>query len=128
MQNSRKNNVVELSQFGHARGGAGQDGAALLNECGEMAAMKLASALARTLEGAAEELLELTDQALVYETRVIYGDAMNFAREQSGVVETEFRRGFYQQFKRECRRDNSRESGPNGLEAGQLSLVEPDAL
>lgn len=128
MQKSRKNNVVELNQFGHARGGAGQDGAALLNECGEMAAVALASALAETLEGAAAELLELTDRMSAYEMRVIYGDAMNFAREQSRVVETEFRRRFYQQFKRECRRDNGRQAESGGLEANQLSLVEPDAL
>lgn len=126
MQNSRKNNVVELSQFG--RGGAGQDGAALLNECGEMAAVKVAAALAKTLEGAAADLLELSDRVSANEMRRIHEEAMNFAREQAGIVESEFRRRFYQQFKRECRRDNGRKSGSGGLEASQLSLVEPDEL
>jgi hypothetical protein len=128
MQNSRKNNVVELNQLGHARGGAGQDGPALLNECGEMAAVKLASGLARTLEGAAGELLEISDRISAYEMRRICEDAMIFAREQPGVVETEFRRRFYQHFKRECRRDNGQQSGSTSLEASQLSLVDPDEL
>jgi hypothetical protein len=128
MQNSRKNNVVELNQFGHARGGAGQDGAALLNECGEMTAVRLGSALTKTLEASAGELLELSDRISAPQMRRLYEDAMNFAREQPGVVETEFRRRFYQQFKRECRRDNGRQTGSVSLEASQLSLVEPDEL
>ncbi len=128
MQDSRKNNVVELSQFGHVRGSASQEGAALLNGCGEMVAVRLASALAKTLEHAAGELLELTDRVTAYETRRIYGAAMDFARDQHALVETEFRRRFYQQFKRECRREPGLQPGTADLDATQLSLVEPDDL
>jgi hypothetical protein len=88
----------------------------------------LLPALAKTLEGAAGELLEISDRISAYEMRRIYEDAMIFAREQPGIVETEFRRRFYQHFKRECRRDNGRQSGSTGLEASQLSLVDPDEL
>lgn len=128
MQNSRKNNVVELSQYGHARGGAAQDGAGLLNECGEMAAMQLGAALAKVLEVAAGELLDMADRATASESRRLYGDAMNFARERRGDFETEFRRRFYQQFKRESRRGGGRGLGSGSLDASQLSLVEPDEL
>ncbi len=128
MQDSRKNNVVALNPLGHGRGGAGADAARILNECGEMAAAGLASALAKALERAAGELLELTDRVTEYDSRRVYGAAADFARDQRGAVETEFRRRFYQHFKRACRRDNARSSGQNELDASQLSLVAPDDL
>lgn len=127
MQDARRNNVVELSRFGHGRRG-GQEKAGLLNACGEMAASRLAAALNKTLESVAAELLELTDRVTAYEMRRIYNAALDFAREQREVVETEFRRNFYQRFKRECRRDGARQSGGVDLDATQLSLVEPDDL
>ncbi len=127
MQDARRNNVVELSQFGHGRSG-GQEKAGLLNACGEMAASRLAAALNKTLESVAAELLELTDRVTAYEMRRIYNAALDFAKEQREVVETEFRRNFYQRFKRECRRDGARQSGSLDLDATQLSLVEPDDL
>jgi hypothetical protein len=128
MQDSRKNNVVALSPLGQGRGSSGAEGAAILNECGEMAATGLASALGKVLEHAASELLELTDRVTVYETRRLYGTAMDFARDQRAVVETECRRRFYQHFKRACRRDNGKSSGHGSLDASQLSLVAPDDL
>ncbi len=127
MQDSRKNNVVELSQYGHSRGSAAQDGASLLNECGEMAAVQTGAALARTLESAAGELLDMADRSAAGESRRLCEDAMNFARERRGDFETEFRRRFYQQFKRQCRRGGGG-IGSGGLDASQLSLVEPDEL
>jgi len=128
MQDSRKNNVVALSPLGQGRGSAGAEGAAILNECGEIAATGLASALGKVLEHAASELQELTDRVTVYETRRLYVAAMDFARDQRAVVETEFRRRFYQHFKRACRRDNGKSSGYGSLDASQLSLVAPDDL
>ena len=128
MQNTRKDNVVELGKSGQARSDAGLGGSALLNECGETAAVGLAGALAKTLESAAAELLEMSDRVTGSESRRLYTEAMNFAREQAPGVETEFRRRFYQQFKRDSRRDGgpaARRGGPGGLE---LSLVEPDEL
>ncbi len=127
MQDSRRNNVVELSQFGLGRSG-GQGKAGLLNACGEMAASRLAAALNKTLESASAELLELTDRVTAYEMRRIYNAALDFAKGQRQAVETEFRRNFYQRFKRECRRDGVRQSGGVDLDATQLSLVEPDDL
>ncbi|MEW5787029.1 MAG: DUF1631 domain-containing protein [Pseudomonadota bacterium] len=129
MQDSRKNNVVELSQFGHGRAAAGGDKSALLNECGELAANALASALNKTLEIAAAELLELIDRVSAYEMRRLYDEALDFAKDQRANVEADFRRGFYQRFKRECRRDgNNRGAGALSLDSTQLSLVEPDDL
>ena len=90
MQDSRKNNVVALSPLGQGRGSARAEGAAILNECGEIAATGLASALGKVLEHAASELLELTDRVTVYETRRLYVAAMDFARDQRAIVETEF--------------------------------------
>ena len=127
MQNTRQNNIVELSKFSQGRPASGQEGSALLNECGEIAARELAVALTKALESAAAELLELSDRVTGSETRRLYGEAMNFAREQAPAVETEFRRRFYQQFKKECRRDAGLASRSNGLGA-ELSLVEPDEL
>jgi len=126
MQDSRKNNVVALNPLG--RGGAGADAARILNECGEMAAAGLASALAKALERAAGELLELTDRVTEYDSRRVYGAAADFARDRRGAVETEFRRRFYQHFKRACRRDNARSAGQSELDATELSLVAPDDL
>ena len=128
MQDSRKSNVVELSQYGHGRSGSGQEKSSLLNECGELAASRLASALNKTLEGAATELLELTDRVTAYEMRRIYGSALDFARDQRSVVEAEFRRRFYHRFKHECRRDAARRNSSLDLDATQLSLVDPDDL
>lgn len=125
MQESRKN-VVEFSR---TRSGAGSMGASLLNECGEMAASRLGEALSKTLKDAANELLELTDQVIGYETRRIYGEAREFARDKREEVEGDFRKRFYQRYKRECRRDQtSRDSGKGDLDASQLSLQEPDDL
>ncbi|MCU0934032.1 MAG: DUF1631 domain-containing protein, partial [Thiobacillaceae bacterium] len=128
MQDSRKNNVVALNPLGQGRGGAGADAARILNECGEMAAAGLATALAKALERAAGELLELTDRVTEYDSRRVYGAAADFARDQRGAVETEFRRRFYQHFKRACRRDNARSAGQSELDAAELSLVAPDDL
>jgi hypothetical protein len=128
MQDSRKNNVVELSQFGHGRGALDPAGSAVLNACGETAALSLAAALATTLEKVANELVELTDHVTTYEMRRIYGAAMDFTRDQRGVVEIEFRRRFYQQFKRACRRDGSQKPGGADWDASELSLMEPDDL
>ena len=127
MQNTRKNNVVELSKFSQGRAASAPDGPALLNECGESAAKELAATLTKTLESAAAELLERSDRVTGSETRRLYAEAMNFAREQTGALETEFRRRFYQQFKTACRRDAGLAPRPNGL-GSELSLVEPDEL
>ena len=126
MQNSRKNNVVELSQYG--RGVAARGDAGLLNDCGEMTAKQLAAALARVLEVAAGELLDLSNRATTSDARWLYEDAMNFARERRGEFETEFRRRFYHQFKRETRRDGGGGAASSSLDVGELSLMEPDEL
>ncbi|KAF0102790.1 MAG: hypothetical protein FD187_847 [bacterium] len=128
MQDSRKNNVVALNPLGQGRGALGADAARILNECGEMAAAGFATALAKALERAAGELLELTDRVTEYDSRRVYGAAADFARDQRGAVETEFRRRFYQHFKRACRRDNARSAGQSELDAAELSLVAPDDL
>lgn len=128
MQDSRKNNVVALNPLGQGRGAAGADAARILNECGEMAAAGFATALTKALERAAGELLELTDRVTEYDSRRVYGAAADFARDHRGAVETEFRRRFYQHFKRACRRDNARSAGQNELDAAELSLVAPDDL
>lgn len=128
MQDSRKNNVVALSQYGHGRGSVGAEGAAMLNDCGELAAAGLAKALAKALDNAAGELLELTDRVTEYEMRRLYGAATDFARDRQGIVETDFRRRFYQHFKRACRRDNGKSSSQGGHDVSQLALVAPDDL
>ncbi|HNH88759.1 MAG TPA: DUF1631 domain-containing protein [Thiobacillaceae bacterium] len=128
MQDSRKNNVVELSQFGPGRGAGSPDRSALLNQCGEQAASAMAAALNKTLEQTAEELLEITDRVTAYDTRRIYDEAMDFARDRRGEVETEFRRRFFQRFKRECRRDAGRATATFDLDSTQLALVEPEDL
>lgn len=128
MQNSRKNNVVELSQYGHARGGAAPGGPDLLNECGEIAAVKFATALAKALDKAADELLEVLDQLPPSQGRRVYEEAMIFARRKQEAVATEFRRSFYQRFKRQCRRDGGQHCNSASHEVDQLSLVETDQL
>jgi len=125
MQESRKN-VVEFSRNRTAGEPAG---ASLLNECGELAASRLGEALSKTLKDAANDLLELTDQVMGYDTRRLYGEAREFARDRRDQVEGDFRKRFFQRYKREARRERASQTGANpDLDATQLSLLAPDEL
>lgn len=124
MQQSRKN-VVEFSRV-RSSGDHPQSG--LLDACAEMAAARLAEALAQTLRQAAADLLELTDQVVGLELRRLYGEAREFARDRHGLVEEDFRRRYFQRFKRACRRDTVARAQPGSLDATQLRLQDPDEL
>lgn len=122
-----KRNVVELSQYGRPRASA-REGGRLLDECGETVAMRLGQAMSRTLKRSGDDLLELIDQITSYEMRRLYGEARELSRDKAAALETAVKRHFYQQFKRECRRDSSRAGNGVKLDATQLSLMEPDDL
>lgn len=124
MQQSR-NNVVEFSRV---RTGEDHAQAALLDQCAEMAAARLAEALTKTLQRAAVDLLELTDQVVGLELRRLYGEAREFARDRHTLVEEDFRRRYFQRFKRACRRDTVSRAQPGSLDASQLRLQDPDEL
>lgn len=124
MQNSRKN-VVELNRFGRT---SGSKNGSLLNECGEMMAIRLSAVLAKSLKQAGDELLELTDRVMGLEMRRLYDETREFCEQKRGVIESEFKQQFYQRFKQECRRDKGKTPARGNIDISQLSLVEPDDL
>lgn len=124
MQNSRKN-VVELNRFGRAQG---PKGGGLLNECGEMMAIRLSEALEKSLKLAADELLELTDRVMGLEMRRLYDEAREFAEHKRGSLEAGFKQQFYQRFRQQCRREAGKAPAAGNIDLSQLSLVEPDEL
>lgn len=125
MQESRKN-VVEFSR---SRTAGESAGASLLNECGELAASRLGEALSKTLKDAANELLERTDQVMGYDMRRLYGEAREFAHDKRDQLESDFRKRFYQRYRREARRERDNPSVAKvDLEVAQLSLLTPDEL
>jgi hypothetical protein len=127
MQDS-KQNVVELSQYGRPHAFAGTHPGRALDECGEALAMRLGQAMTRTLKRSGDDLLELIDRVTGYEMRRLYGEAREFTRDKAEAVQTAVRKHCYLHFKRECRREKTRDGRGDGLDMSQLSLVEPDDL
>ncbi|MCU0842626.1 MAG: DUF1631 domain-containing protein, partial [Thiobacillaceae bacterium] len=121
-------NVVDLSQYGQSRKNAGSRGDALLNECGEMAAARLAEALAKVMKRASQDLLKLAGNPASFEVTQLYMEAMELARDRGADIATAFRHQFYQRFRQTSRRNKAAHGKGTDLDISQLSLVEPDDL
>ncbi len=124
MQNSRSN-VVKMNRFGRT---ANTQQGELLNECGEIMAIRLGDALGKTMNYAADELLELTDQIMGMEMRRLYDETREFSRRQQETIDVSFKQAFYQRFKHECRRGSAKAPATGEVDMAQLSLMEPDDL
>ena len=128
MQVSRKN-VVQMNQFGRPHTPMGKGSADLVGLCGELAAKRLSETISNTLNGLADEMLEVADRTVGIEMRRYFSEAAGFARDRSGTLEAEFRKLYFQRFLRICRRDRSASDQHDDLLGlDQLSLVESDQL
>lgn len=123
MEIARKN-VTEISQFARARGRNGGAGRGPLDDCREIAVLRLGEALNESIELVAGQLLAMAEKAVGLEMYHLYMDAMELARDRADPVGSAFREHFLWRFNRECRREG--ESG-DSLNA-ELSLLEPDDL
>jgi hypothetical protein len=78
-----------------------------LQECGEIASLRLSSALADTLQLAAEQLLVLGAQAPGSHERDIFMEAADFAKMRRQMLADDFRQHFEQRYASACRRRKS---------------------
>ncbi len=120
-------NVVDLGRFEHLRRTSGPGGNRVLDDCGEMAASRLAVAVAQALELADKDL---TAQAAATTTAAkgqLYIEAMVLARDGVATLPTVFKQEFFQAFKAASRKGMLFQRGPEPDVSG-LSLVDPDDL
>ena len=82
METARKN-VTEISQFARARGRNGGAGRGPLDDCREIAVLRLGEALNESIELVAGQLLPMAEKAVGLEMYHLYMDAMELARDRA---------------------------------------------
>jgi hypothetical protein len=123
MDTARKN-VTEISQYARTRGKS--VGRGPLDDCREIAVLRLAEALDESLQLSAKQLLPMVDKAAGLDMFRLYLDALELARDRSTPIAEAFRDQLVWRFNRECRREAG-PAGPDG-QVAELSLLEPDDL
>jgi len=96
-----------------------------LNECREIAVLRVGKVLSEGLEKAMAQLVDMADKAVGLEMYHMHMDALDTVRNQSEAICVAFRERFLWHFNRECRHEGGRTSGDTSV---RLSLVEPDEL
>ena len=122
MQDAR--NVVEFSQ---ARRTAGPTEHRVLDDSGELAAIRLVEALGQALEASGKELHQLAAHTHNNEMSMLYLDARQCLRDHESAIGLGFRQTFFKAFKQACRKGMVAPKAAAGADS-QLSLMEPDDL
>lgn len=122
MQDAR--NVVEFSQ---ARRTAGPTEHRVLDDSGELAAIRLVEALGQALEASGKELHQLAAHTHNNEMSMLYLDARQCLRDHESAIGLGFRQTFFKAFKQACRKGMVASKAAAGADS-QLSLMEPDDL
>jgi hypothetical protein len=120
-----RNNVTDISQAVRPHGGNSAGSRAPLNECKEIAILRLGVALNESFERMVEQLLEMADKAVGLEMYHLHMDALDLVRNRSEAIGATFRERFLWNFNRACRHEGSKPSENSNV---RLSLVEPDEL
>lgn len=127
MNDAVQKNIVMMSQFEKPRIVPGTSGAFLLNDCRDLAASRLVSALASMMARSQDDFFDLSEQSQHYEMHNLYMEAMTLVRDRQGAIGAEFKQQFVQGFNREARRGKYTQR-ENALDGAELSLVTPDDL
>ncbi|MBK6742291.1 MAG: DUF1631 family protein [Hydrogenophilales bacterium] len=116
--------VTDIKQFSQNREPPKRAVISALDECRELAAVRLGDTLGECLQLAAGKLLDLADKAPGLDMYHLHLDALDLVREHGEEIKKAFRREFLARFNQRCRRDKP----PVQPDDAQLALVEPDDL
>ena len=126
MKDASRSNVVVLGQFDRRRAPPSPSATIVLNETRGMAATHLARALSQLMESGANELFDLAEKSSNTEVRSLYMDSMALLRDRRDTLASSFKAHFALAFDKEVR--GATAAGTRGVQADELSLVEPDDL
>jgi len=128
MKDASRSNVVVLGQFDRRRAPPSPSATLVLNETRGMAATHLARALSQLMESGADELFDLAERTSNPEVRNLYMDSMALLRDKRDALATSFKTHFAIAFDKEVRGATPAGKNVRGIQADELSLVEPDDL
>ncbi|NTV94478.1 MAG: DUF1631 domain-containing protein [Thiobacillus sp.] len=121
-----RNNVMQMSDFAHARVKAVDTPRSPLDECREMATLRLGGVLHDGLILAAGQFRRMFEQSTGSEICHLYMEAMELARDRAEAIGEAFRGYYLSGFNGKARR--SAAAPALGFMAGELSLLDPDDL
>ncbi len=120
-----RKNVTEISQFARERGKPLGGARTPLDDCREVAAVRLAAALEESLALVVEQLVKRAEKAVGMDMYHLYMNSLELARDRGEPISAAFQERYLWHFNQECRRVEG--AAASGLK-GELSLQEPDDL
>jgi hypothetical protein len=125
MMKTTETNTTEPAKPARPRLVSSTGGRGPLNECREIAVVRVGKVLSESLEQAMAQLVSMAEKAVGLEMYHLHMDALDLVRNHSEAIGVAFRERFLWHFNRECRHEGARTSGDSSV---RLSLVEPDEL
>ncbi len=120
-----RNNVTDITQATRPLSSGSTGSRAPLNECREIAVLRLGVVLNESFDQMVEQLLEMADKAVGLEMYHLHMDALDLVRTHSEAIGSTFRERLLWHFNRACRHEGARLSETSNV---RLTLVEPDEL
>ena len=128
MKDLSRSNVVALNQYDRRRAPPSPSAMTVLNGTRGMAATQLSLALSALMDRGADELFGLAEASSNTEVRNLYMESMALLRDKREAIAFGFKQHFALAFDKAVRGGPRAAGEARGVQADELSLIEPDDL